>query len=235
MRVTTKNQVLRLLAPAVLVAVFCTANAFSAPITYLVTVNTSAISGSLGFLDFDFAPGPDSQDAFANISNFSPSGSLTGAPEVTGGASGTLPGTLTIDNSAQFNDYFRGFNYGGTITFLLSLGGPALTSPDGLSSSGNTFAFGMFDQSGNKPLLTTDPNGNTFIVNLNLDGTATPVMFSSTPGGPPVATLNAVPEPSSLMLVALCLMSTATAYLYMCGRRYVRNARKRYNFGFANQ
>src|ERR1700693_1308573 len=78
-------------------------------ITYQISVDISSINSSSGFLDFDFAPGNDSQAAFVTISDFSTDGSLVGAPQVNGGVSGTLPGALTINNSTQFNDYFQGF------------------------------------------------------------------------------------------------------------------------------
>lgn len=176
------------------------------PITYLATVNTSGVQGTSGFLDFDFAPGNDSQFASVKITNFFSDGSLVGAPQVSGDVTGLLSASLTIDNSTQFNDYFQGFNYGTTINFLLTFGGGAVTSPNGTSTSGSTFGFGMFDSTGNNPLLTTDPNGNTFTVALNLDGSATPSTFPSTlSGGPAAATVQATPEPSSFVLLLIGL------------------------------
>jgi hypothetical protein len=194
---------MRTIMLAAAVAVLAPAGA----ITNRVTVNTSAINGTSGFLDFDFAPGNDSQSAFVTIANFSPGDSLTGVPQVNGSVTGTLLGTLTIDNSTQFNDYFQAFNYGTSIQFLLTFDGTALTAPDGVSTSGSTFAFGMFDSTGSNPLLTTDPNGNTFTVNVNLDGSTTITTFPSDGnGGPPAATVVAeTPEPSYFLLVALLL------------------------------
>jgi hypothetical protein len=183
-------------------------------VTYQVSVDTSAINGSSGFLDFDFAPGNNSQAAFVTISGFSPGGSLTGAPQVNGSVSGTLPGTLTIDNNTQFNDYFQGFTYGNSLAFLLSFDGPALTSPNGTSSSGSTFAFAMFDSTGTNPLLTNDPNGNTFTVDVNLNGTVTPTNFAvNGPNGTPVASLQGVPEPSGILTASLFLACLITKRL----------------------
>ena len=68
-------------------------------ITYQISVDISSINSSSGFLDFDFAPGNDSQAAFVTISDFSTDGSLVGAPQVNGGVSGTLPGALTINKA----------------------------------------------------------------------------------------------------------------------------------------
>ena len=128
-------------------------------ITYEVTVNTSSISGTAGSLDFNFNPGPlVTQAAFLQILNFTSDGTLAGAcPCVTGDVSGQLPATLTFDNGTGFNDYFDDFMFGSTLSFQVSLYGPALSSPDGVSTSGSTFAFSMFsDAAGTIPALTSD-------------------------------------------------------------------------------
>jgi hypothetical protein len=113
--------------------------------------------------------------------------------------SGALPATLTFDNGTGFNDYFEGFTFGSTLAFDVSLFGPALSSPDGISTSGSTFAFSMFsDAIGTLPVLTSNlTNGFAFTVNVNLDGTTTPTNFSSqTSSG-----VASVPEPGSLVLL----------------------------------
>jgi hypothetical protein len=85
--------------------------AAAAPITYDATVDTSSISGTAGSLDFEFNPGPlVTQSASAQILNFSSNGMLAGSPMLTGDVSGALPGTVTFDNGAAFNDYFEGFS-----------------------------------------------------------------------------------------------------------------------------
>src|SRR5262249_51862810 len=125
------------------------------PITYDVSVDTSAISGTAGSLDFEFNPGPlVTQAASLQILNFSSDGTLAGSPALTGDVSGALPGTVTFDNGTAFNDYFEGFTYGSTLSFQVSLFGPALSSPDGTSTSGSSFAFSMFsDAAGTIPAL----------------------------------------------------------------------------------
>ena len=86
-----------------------------------------------------------------------------------------MPATLTFDNGTGFNDYFTNFTFGSTISFRVSLYGPALSSPDGVSTSGSAFAFSMFsDAGGTKPVQTNDTTeGFAFTVNVNLDGTTT--------------------------------------------------------------
>src|ERR1700730_14312166 len=152
--------------------------ASASPITYGVTVNTSSISGTAGSLDLNFNPGPlVTQAASLQILGFTGNGTLAGGPCLTGGpcftgdvSGGPLPATLTFDNGTGFNDYFEGFAFGSALSFQVSLYGPALSSPDGTSTSGSRFAFSMFsDAAGTMPALTTDTtDGFAFTVNVNL-------------------------------------------------------------------
>jgi hypothetical protein len=179
-------------------------------IVYDFNVDTSSISGTAGSLDFQFNPGPlVTQAASLQILGFASDGSLVNcAANVqgfcnAGDVSGTLPGTLTSDNGTSFNDYFDGFTFGNSLSFAVSLYGPAIDSPDGVSTSGSTFAFSMFsDGAGTTPALTSDlTEGFAATVDVNLDGTATVNNFSgqttiTTPGTP-----TPVPEPSSFLFL----------------------------------
>jgi hypothetical protein len=170
-------------------------------LTYDVTVNTISIAGTSGSLDFQFNPGPTvTQTADVQIQNFSSDGTLGGSI-LTGDAVGALPGTVSLDNLTGFNDYFTGFTYGSTLSFLLNLSGPAVTSPDGISTSTSEFAFSMFsDPGGTIPVLTSDSvNGYALTAGINLDGTGTITNNSSqlTITAPVTAT----PEPSTLLLL----------------------------------
>lgn len=173
---------------------------------YEVTVNTSSISGTTGSLDFQFNPGPlITQAANLEISDFSTNGTLMNcALNVqgfcpTGDVGGTLPGTLTFDNGTAFNDYFDDFTYGTTLSFDVNLYGPAVTSPDGTSTSGSAFAFSMFsDAFGSVPTLTTDTaDGYAVVVDLNTDGSTTPTNYSTE------TTVKALPEPNGIAEAAL--------------------------------
>jgi hypothetical protein len=148
----------------------------------IVSVNTSSINGTAGSLDFNFNPGTFvTQSASLQILNFSSDGALAGSPVVTGDVIGTLPGTLTFDNGTALNDYFEGFTFGTVLKFDVSLYGPALSSPDGTSTSGSSFAFSMFsDPAGATPALTSDlVDGIALAINVNLDGSTTFTNFSS--------------------------------------------------------
>jgi hypothetical protein len=177
--------------------------ASAAPITYDATVDTSSISGTAGSLDFNFNPGPlATQSASLQILSFASDGTLAGSPTLTGDVLGALPAALTFDNGTGFNDYFEGFTFGSTLSFQVYLYGPALSSPDGTSTSGSTFAFSMFsDPAGTMPVLTTDTtDGFAFTVDVNLDGTTTVTNFSAQTTVRPVTP--AVPEPGTLPLMA---------------------------------
>jgi hypothetical protein len=184
--------------------------AIAGPIEYAVTVNTSSISGTAGSLDFNFDPGFQvTQPASLQILNFTSNGTLAGAcPCGTGDVSGQLPGTLTFDNGTGFNDYFDDFTFGTTISFDVSLYGPALSAPGG-ASSGSVFAFSMFsDAAGTIPVLTTDTiDGFAATVNVNLDGTTTASDLSRQTS---IAVVTA--EPGSLVL-----LGTGMAMLWMAG------------------
>jgi hypothetical protein len=193
--------------PSLFVASFlCLVAAASAnPIIYHVTVGTSSISGTAGSLDFNFDPGPFvTQSASLQLLDFTSDGTLAGAcPCGTGDISDQLPATVTFDNGTSFNDYFDDFTFGTTLSFDVSLYGPALSTPDGVSTSDSTFAFSMFsDAAGTIPALTTDTtDGFAFTILVNLDGSTTVTNYSPQTGVSPQT--NAVPEPSGLILVGM--------------------------------
>lgn len=180
-----------------------TAGTAAAATTYLFTVDTNSVNGTSGFLDFQFNPGnPTSQAATAEILSFT-GGSLGGSPDITGDVSGTLPGTVTLTNSSALNEYFQQFTYGDSLSFLLSLTGPALSSPNGTANAGTVFGLGLYDET-QSPILTDQGSTTGFAgqVDLNLDGSTTATAF---PNGnqPGVVTIQTVPEPATGMLV-LC-------------------------------
>ena len=171
--------------PKPLVLILCSLSVagsiFANPIDYLFTVNTSSLSGTSGSLDFNFNPGPlSSQSASLQILNLTSNGTFAGSAQVFGDVSGTLPGTLTFDNGAGLNDYFKGFTYGSSLSFDVKLAGPALSSPNGTSTSGSTFAFSMFsDPAGTVPALTSNTtDGFASKIDVNLDGSTTITNYS---------------------------------------------------------
>jgi hypothetical protein len=192
----------------------------AAPLDYQVSVDTSSLLGTAGSLDFNFEPGPlVTQAASLQILSFASDGTPAGSPTLTGDVSGALPATLSFDNATGFNDYFEGFTFGKNLRFEVSLYGPALSSPDGTSTSGSTFAFSLFsDAAGTIPALTTDATeGFAFKVDVNLDGTTRVTNFSAPTD---VSAVGPVPEPSGLVLLG--------AVLAWFGARHWRPPRRRH-------
>lgn len=177
---------------------------------YQVTVNTASISGTTGNINFQFNPGGASQSAFVQISGFSSvGGTLSGVPSTIGGASGSLPGMVTIANSGALNDYFHSFTFGTSFQFLLTIDGPAIQSPNGTATSGSSFGIALYDQAGVNPLLTTDPNGFAGIANVQLNGTVTTTAFPAAQGSPSAVSFDvapAIPEPAPYITLSCSLI-----------------------------
>lgn len=145
-------------------------------------------------------------------------GTLSPSAVLTGDAAGSLPGTLTLDNGTAFNDAFQGFTYGSSVSFAVTLSGPAITNPSG--TVGSAFAFSLYAGDGFTPLLTTDPNGSVAAILLNTTGTTSVETFpQSSTDNTPVATVapaggTAVPEPSTATMILL-MVSLQSGFLFL--------------------
>lgn len=171
-------------------------------LSYRVTADTSGIAGTQGFLEFQFNPA-SSQSLFAtaSVTGFQTDGTLTTVYPNAGDATGTLPSTLSLDNGTAFNDVYQGFTYGTTVSFDVTLSGPAVgTTPPG-TQFGSTFAFFLEDANSNP--LSNSPSGDAADFAINPDGsvTATPNPPIN-PNGPTVG-IQPVPEPYTLLLASL--------------------------------
>jgi hypothetical protein len=181
-------------------------SATASSVQYLVTVNTSPVNTTSGFLDFQFNPGDaSSQSATAQIMNFNSGGGTLvfnlGSPQASLSVSGTLPDTVTLVNATAVNDYFQEFTYGDFFSFVLSLTGPALDSPDGTATAGTTFGILLLD--GQNSILTNNSAGVSGQVLVNLDGSTTPQSFPTATGGPSVVTFQELPEPGTMFLLGI--------------------------------
>lgn len=177
----------------------------AASITYLVTANTTGISGQSGYLDLQLEPGPSATNlATATVTHFSGTGTLSGSGTLNGDVTGQLPGTLSFDNQTVFNDYFQGMTFGSTESFDVTLNGPA---PSGGAQSAFNIAFYASDQS--TSLLTVSPDGEAGQITINPDGSTTPSTYAATVNGASALTitlvepLSTVPEPSGQAFLAL--------------------------------
>jgi hypothetical protein len=192
---------------------------------YQVTVNTSSLQGSGGYLDFQLNPADSTaKAATATIQSYLQTGGGALAPTSvnTGDAFGTLPATLTLDNGTAFNDIFQGVTFGSQFSFQLTLSGDAFDHPGG--TKGSSFALSLYSSDGITPLLTTDPNGSVLTINVNPNGTTQVLTFpqDSSSGSPPAAganPVNAVPAPPSLLLLLCASPAGLVAWLRSCKRR----------------
>ena len=213
MKNTSWKRVIRRSLPATaflaVIGIYSAGPAWAGQLSYEVTIDTSAINGTSGYLDLQFNPGtlPGTQLATAVVEGFTSDGTLAIGPlsGVTGDVTGTLPGAVSFDNQTVFNDDFEGITFGNSIQFELVLSGPAVLTPDGVSTSGSTFGVGLWDSTGSIPLLTSDPNGFVGTVDINLDGSGTTTNFLTDAGGPAVVTFTpetptVTPEPDSILL-----------------------------------
>lgn len=187
---------------------------------FQVTLNTTSLSGTAGNLDFQFNPGgAGAQNATLQISGFTTTGTLAGTAMDTGGVTppGTLPGTLTIANSGNFNDVFQGITFGSTLSFLATFSGPALNPPGG-TTVGSTFAFSLYDAAGANTLLGTNADGSVLDISVNPDGSQTPQSGST------ALTVTAVPVPEASPALSLgLLLALGGGGLAVARRRRVRS------------
>jgi hypothetical protein len=182
---------------------------FAAPIFLSVSVFTGD-SGTSGYLDFQFNPGDSTAPAAtATVISFAPAATLN-SPTSTGAVSGDLTSSLAIDNSTSYNDYFVGYTFPATITFLLELSGPAVDSPSG-SGFGSTFYFSLYAADQSTALQTTDADGSGSLFSVDLTNAGSTQTNDYSADGASIL-VTQVPEPGALFLVVAGVAVIAARY-----------------------
>ncbi len=182
-----------------------------------VTIDTSSIQGTSGYLDFQFS-GPSTPAAILTTSGLNLHGGSVGVEMITGDASGSLLTQLMLLNTLNSppNEDFASVTFGTQLTFGFDFSGPAVTNPDGVSDA-STFAFSILDATGMNPLLlvsnwaSVDPGGFAFLVDLNNQGGAIATNFLAHGVVNPEGV--AVPEPSAGSCLAIGLGMLASVRL----------------------
>ena len=162
--------------------------------SFEIQVNTLALQGQPGYLDFQFNPGPASDPASATLYFFNSDGTLVPPTGNSGDVSGTLPGTVTLNNDTAYNDYNEGFTFGSFFDIFVTLDVPSLS---GTASSGDAFVLGLYDSGDTNELITTsiDPG----LVEIDLDTNGNPTVTNYSPNGE--AQVTQTPEPGSIALL----------------------------------
>jgi MYXO-CTERM domain-containing protein len=167
-----------------------------------ITVNTSGLQGTSGYIDFQFNPGNTPFDAAsATITGFATDGALTTALPDIGDVSGALPGQVLINNSQVLNEYTQGLTYGSFIDVFVNLTIPTIS---GTAVGGSSFTFDVEDSNFNSLL------GSFPAVEIDLDATTGQPSITNNSGGA-VTVTTVTPEPDSLWLAGLGLAGLIAA------------------------
>ncbi|WEF35043.1 NF038129 family PEP-CTERM protein [Pseudoduganella chitinolytica] len=183
----------RLRTLLVLLVLWCgvAASALAGPI-YRVTVDTAALAGQGGYLDFLFLGLQDAAPATATLSNFT--GALEGGGVTAGDASGSGAGRVILGNGSGWNEFAQHVGFGGLFGFdvTFEVGGAAGDSGTNLTLALLDDAFQYVGAAGDIVTFALLPG--------QADGVTTDGNF---------ATVQAVPEPGSVALLALGLLGMA--------------------------
>lgn len=134
--------------------------------SYRVTVDTSALASTEGYLNFQFNPADlGAPAAEASILQWLGSTTLLDAPLIEGNVTGSLPGAVTMNNGTAFNDYFHAVQFGEAFSFVVEFSGNV--SP---SLLGTSFALALYAADGATPLLTDDISGSLVRFELSSAG-----------------------------------------------------------------
>lgn len=134
-------------------------------VAYKVSNDTSGLSGTVAQLALDFIDGGPSSNS-VSVGDFATDGTLGGAVSV-GGVAGTLPGAVTLTDSAFFNESLTDITLENTLSFVFT---PSANSPDP-GSLPDAFTAYLLDVVSGLPLFdTTDPSGASALFQFDIDG-----------------------------------------------------------------
>jgi len=186
-------------------------------LSYYVTINTTSLLGNSDApfsLDLQLAQGSGNVTNSVTLSNFSISGgTFAGSSNYTDGSeSGSLGSTLTLTNADLNNEFAEAFSTGVTsIAFKVTEteNSEEVTSGTPVPDQFNVFLDDNNTSSGFVP--STAPDGSDAILESALFENATlssVKTYSTTSPDAGVVTTTAVPEPSSIGMLAMAAVGT---------------------------
>lgn len=185
--------------------------------TIRIDIDTDALglNGSNWDLAFDLVdanPDPNS----VKISSFTMAGvgaGLSGAPATIGNVTGTLAGTVTLDDSVPapsgFNEYLENANIGTLISFVLEI-----TNNQAAGFDPDTFSLFFVDpKDPTKTFPTADPSGANALFVYSIGNADQPATFCPVTAPCVLVTpvVVAVPEPGALALAIAALLALGLA------------------------
>jgi hypothetical protein len=160
-----------------------------------VELNTATLGGA-GWLDLQFNPADGSTPpAWAELTQLS--GFANGADVVLDGDAAGTPLGYRIGNGTAFNAVLHGVTYGGVLSFNITFSG------DTSALSGSRFSIAALD--GNYLPLGA-ANGEGLLAQVAWQGQTTITTFD-----PQIASVTAVPEPSSFLMLGAGLLLLTSA------------------------
>ncbi len=196
-----------------------------ADLAWTVSVDTSHITNYTGpfALDFELLGTNGNTVTLTNFS-FGSGSAGPGPAYLTGGASGNLGSSVSLNDTGNFfSDFNQQFTPGSTLTFTMDstlVAPPSGVAPDNFSMvifSGYNPSIG-YPAGTPTTIHTTDPSENDTFFNFNINGPGlTTVDSFNTPSGDITITVTpaiVVPEPSSGVIVLLSVVCTAAAIFW---------------------
>jgi PEP-CTERM motif len=174
------------------------ARASADPITFHVSINTTPIAGTSGFVAIDLLGGSPLQGNTATIVGFATTGVL-GSSSSAGNVTGSLTSPpLILTTSVFFNEFLQGTAFGsGSMTFDLTLSSNFL-----MGSTPDSFSIFLLNSTFT-PFTTSDPTGANALFVIDITDTITPLVFTSAFATVTVTPAGAapVPEPGTVVLL----------------------------------
>ena len=174
----------------------CSGQALAAPL-YHVAIDTTALSGQAGYLDFLYLALDNADPAQATLTHFA--GDFDGPSFSFGGALGTVDSAVTLASANGGSELGQWARLGGRFSFDVAFGDDAGANPGAGVFAGSTFSVALLDDSYRYLGTTGD------LVTISLQP-GQPDAISVDAG---FAAVNAVPEPSSAWLGAAGLLLLA--------------------------